>query len=144
MKREDNLKGKGFDSRPENINRKGRPRKVSIKNELEKILQSSGTVTYKGDDIVKVWEDDKGVKHVTVKQTTQDQLARKMLKIAMGSSSRASTLKAITQIMEQFDGKPKQSLDVVQREEEVIPQEFGELPEELQEAIANHYQGIHD
>jgi len=34
----DNIKDKGFDKRPENINRKGRPKMPDIKEAIEKIL----------------------------------------------------------------------------------------------------------
>ncbi len=102
--------GNGFDKNPQNINRAGRAKKVSIKGELEKLLQSDGTITFSGDQITKIGEE-KGVKYVNIKLPTQEALAYKMLTIAMGKPDKTNTLRAIIELMEQFDGKAKQTVE---------------------------------
>ena len=101
---------KGFDKHPENINRKGQPRKVSIKKELENILLADGVIKFTGKQIVEVGEEN-GVQFVKVKLPTQNALAHKMVSIAMGSNKYSNTLRALIQLLEQFDGKPSQQID---------------------------------
>jgi len=100
----------GFDKHPENINRKGRPRKVSIKKELENILLADGVIKFTGKQIVEVGEEN-GVQFVKVKLPTQNALAHKMVSIAMGSNKYSNTLRALIQLLEQFDGKPRQDIN---------------------------------
>jgi hypothetical protein len=101
----------GFQKNPENINRSGANRKVSIKGELEKILQSDGSVTYSGDQIQEIGEEN-GVQFVKIKAPTQEVLANKMLTIAMGKPDKTNTLRAIIELLEQFDGKSNQPIDI--------------------------------
>jgi hypothetical protein len=106
----EHVRGKGFDANPQNINRKGQPRKVSIKKELEKLLQTDGTVKYSGKQIVDFGETKDGEKWVKIKVPTMEALAQKMVNISMGSNTQANTLKALIQILEQFDGKPNMTV----------------------------------
>jgi len=115
-----NKDGNGFDKNPQNINRKGQPQKVSIKGEIEKLLQSDGTVIYSGDQIVEIGEKD-GEKFVKIKVPTQEALANKMVKIAMGKEDRVNTLRALTQLLEQFDGRARQAMDVKIEQTDTLP-----------------------
>ncbi len=108
IKPEDNTNG--FQKNPQNINSTGLNKKVSIKGEIEKLLQSDGTVMYSGDQIVEIGEDN-GEKFVKIKVPTQEALANKMVKIAMGKDDRVNTLRALTQLLEQFDGKATQKIE---------------------------------
>jgi hypothetical protein len=116
----DNIKDKGFDKRPENINRNGAPKKISIRKELETILGSDGVVKYSGKQIVEIGETEAGEKFVKIKLPTQQALAQKMISIAMGSNKSSNTLRAIIQILEQFDGKPTQNINDISENKETI------------------------
>lgn len=106
-------KGQGFDKNPQNINRNGTPKKVSIKAELERILQTDGVVVYTGNQIAEQGVKN-GIPFVKIKMPTQQALASKFVSIAMGGADRANTLGALKTIIEQFDGKAKQSLEVTE------------------------------
>ena len=47
----DNIKDKGFDFRPENINRKGQP--VSIKNQLKELMLNDGELPIPAKNFIK-------------------------------------------------------------------------------------------
>ncbi len=100
-----NIKNKGFDKNPQNINRKGRP--LSIKQDLKTILEIDGKFTIDAKNIVSINDDGS----VTIKIPTSESLALKLLQLATNGKN-SNTLKAIQMIMEQIDGKPKQSIDI--------------------------------
>lgn len=108
----DNIKGKGFDKNPQNINTKGQPKKVSIRNELSNLLQKDGILTMTGNDIVEIGTNDDNEQFVKVKIPTQQALALKMLSIARGKATSVNTLRAIIHINEQFDGKSPQTIEI--------------------------------
>lgn len=116
MNKTDNLYGGGFDKNPQNINRNGRPKKVSIRGELEKLLTKDGILTITGKDIVEIGIDDSKEQFVRVKIPTQEALALKMLSIAKGSNTHSNTLRAIIHINEQFDGKSPQTIEMKREE----------------------------
>lgn len=106
----DKINTNGFDKHPEHINRTGANRKISIKRELEKLLKSDGTLVFKGAQIIEMGEKN-GERFVKIKLPTQEALAHKMISIAMGSNKQSNTLRALIQLLEQWDGKPNQKFD---------------------------------
>lgn len=82
-----------------------RGRKPSIKNQLKKLLESDGKLKIPKEQIISIEPDGA----VIIKMPTEMQLAMKLKQIAMGGKNQI-TLKAIQMIMEQIDGKPKQSM----------------------------------
>ena len=98
-----NIKNKGFDKRPENINRKGRP--ISIKQDLKNILGTEGEINIKSENIISINKNGS----VTVKMPTSESLAMKLLQIA-NRGKNTTTLKAIQIVLDQIDGRPKQSI----------------------------------
>lgn len=94
----------GFDKNPENINKDGRP--ISVREDLKRILSGAGTIKIKARDVVST--DSNGDVTITAPQSFL--LADQLLKWALSRKGNES-LKAIQMIMEQVDGKPKQSID---------------------------------
>jgi len=82
----------------------GRP--VSIRNQLKEVLQSDGNIVIPASQVVELRDDGA----VVLKLPTQTQMALKLSAWAMGSKG-SESLKAIQMIMEQVDGKPKQTID---------------------------------
>lgn len=114
----------GFEKNPQNINRKGAPRKVSIKRELEKLLQADGTLVFRGNQIIDFGKEPDGTQYVKIKLPTQEALAHKMISIAMGSNKYSNTLRALIQLLEQFDGKPNQNINAnIETEKEEFTEE---------------------
>lgn len=93
----------GFQKNPQNINKKGRP--ASIKNKLKEILLANGQLKIPAKDIISIEEDGS----VILKVPTQMQIALRLKQLAMGKAT-STTIKAIQMIMEQIDGKPKQTV----------------------------------
>lgn len=79
-----NIKNKGFDKRPENINRKGRP--ISIKQDLKNILETKGEINIKAENIISINKNGS----VTVKMPTSESLAMKLLQIASSGKNSGS------------------------------------------------------
>lgn len=97
-------------------------RKPSIKKQLFELLESGGQLLIKAKDVVST--NDVG--DVIIKVPTQMQIAMKLKQWAMSKKGNDS-IKAIQMIMEQVDGKPKQSLDVTQiREQPLFPEHIKE------------------
>lgn len=82
-------------------------RKPSIKRELEKLLETEGVMIFPQEDIIQHNEDGS----VTVKVPTSMQMALKLQDWANGNHG-GNSIKAIQMIMEQIDGKPKNTHEV--------------------------------
>ena len=95
----------GFANNKENINKEGRP--VSIKTQVKDLLESEGNLTVPANQVVTINDDGS----VVMKVPTQMQIAMKLQSWAM-SKKGGDSLKAIQMIMEQVDGKPKDSLEI--------------------------------
>jgi len=89
-------KGKGFDNFPENINKNGRP--MSVKKNLQALLNSNGKVEISKKDVIKI--NDNG--SVIIRLPTAEQIAYKLSKIAT-TGKNMNTLKAIEIILKQTD-----------------------------------------
>lgn len=74
------------------------------------MLKSDGTLVFKGAQIIEMGEKN-GERFVKIKLPTQEALAHKMISIAMGSNKQSNTLRALIQLLEQWDGKPNQKFD---------------------------------
>lgn len=83
-----NIKNKGFDKRPENINRNGRP--ISIRKDLKNLLETEGQINIKAKNIIRINKNGS----VTIKIPTSESLAIKLLQIA-SSGKNTTTLKAL-------------------------------------------------
>ena len=70
-----NIRNKGFNHRPENINKKGRP--PSLKKELRNLLSANGEIEIKAKNVIRINEDGS----VTVKISTSESLVLKLLQI---------------------------------------------------------------
>ena len=101
-----NIKGKGFDKKPENINRNGRP--ISIKNQLKELLLNEGELPIPASSLIKEIEKD-GIKYYIFKIPTQNALAMRLLSIAM--SKNTSGFNALKLLLETFDGRATQPID---------------------------------
>ena len=77
----------------------------SIKKQLRDALSSDGTVTFKPDQIKETLEDGS----VVIQLTTSEEMAHRLIDWAMCNKG-SDSLKAIQMIMEQVDGKPKQTI----------------------------------
>ena len=108
MGKEENFKDKGkpnrFGAENGNDNTKG-GRKPSIKNQLKELMMQEGKMKIPKESVISINDDGS----VIIKLPTQIQLAMKINQIAM--SSKANNIRALQMILEQFDGKPKQSFD---------------------------------
>lgn len=108
MSRLDNLGDKagsnGFDKNPQNARKGGR--KVSVRKQLEELLEKEGRVKIEAKQVISIEEDGS----VIIKLPTEMQLAMKLSQLAMGNKS--NNIKAIQMIIEQIDGKPRQPLDI--------------------------------
>lgn len=97
----------GFDKRPLDAKKGGR--KPSIKNQLKELLLSDGKLKIQAKDVISI-EDDGSV---IIQIPTQMQLAMKLKQLAMGGKNNV-TLNAIKTILEQFDGRPHQTINNVE------------------------------
>ncbi len=83
----------------------GRP--VSIKAQVKDLLESEGNLTIPANQVVAINQDGS----VVMKVPTQMQIAMKLQSWAM-SKKGVDSLKAIQMIMEQIDGKAKDSIQI--------------------------------
>lgn len=88
---------------------KSNGRKPSIRNQLKTLLKSDGKLKIPNENVLSIEEDGS----VIIKMPTEMQLAMKLKQIAMGGKNN-NTLKAIQMIMEQIDGKPKQTFELTE------------------------------
>ena len=98
-----NKTGKGFDQHPENINRKGQP--ISIKNQLKEVLLKQGELPIPKNQLVRETET-----HYIFKLPTQEALALKLVNMAMSKNSNG--FNALKLMLETFDGKAQQTVDM--------------------------------
>lgn len=104
-KRPLNLIGKGFESRPENINRAGRPRKIYT------ILKESG---YSKDDIREAYFQIAWSDINELQRLFKDDNSPAIIKVIAHSFKRAiekGEYSFVQQIIEQVIGKPKETID---------------------------------
>ncbi len=83
-----------------------RTRPASIRKQLGDLLKSGGDMTIAAEQVVKINEDGS----VVVNVPTATQIAMKLNSWAL-SKKGTEGLKAIQMIMEQIDGKPKQTIE---------------------------------
>ena len=83
----------------------GRP--VSIRTQVKDLLESEGNITIPSNQVIKINDDGS----VVMKVPTQMQIAMKLQSWAM-SKKGTDSLKAIQMIMEQIDGKAKDSIEI--------------------------------
>ena len=83
----------------------GRP--VSIRTQVQDLLESEGNITVPSNQVIRINEDGS----VVMKVPTQMQIAMKLQSWAM-SKKGTDSLKAIQMIMEQIDGKPTETKDI--------------------------------
>lgn len=130
------INSNGFDKRPQDATKGGR--KPSIRKQLEEILQEDGAVTFSAKQVQEIREDGS----VVIKVPTQMQMALKMVSWAMSKKGNDS-IRAIQMVMEQIDGKPKQSVDLTSNDNELksIPivladgRTYEDLKKELREDL---------
>jgi acylphosphatase len=101
----DNINTNGFDKNPENAVKGGR--KPSIKKQLIELLESDGEIKIEPDGVVSIENDGS----VIIKVPTEMQIAMKLKQWAMSKKGNDS-IKAIQMIMDQIDGKAKNSIDI--------------------------------
>ena len=90
MPKAENIIGKGFDKRPENINREGRPRVLPELKEILSQILSEEITNSKGDKIQAL---DLIIRQLTAKATKGD-------------------LRAIQEVLDRMYGKAKQVVDM--------------------------------
>lgn len=90
-------------------------RKPSIRKQLEEVINDNGTYTIDAKDVLKINEDGS----VVIRGASAEQMARKLVDWAM-SNKGTDSLKAIQMVMEQLDGKPKQTIEQETKNEKVI------------------------
>ena len=99
----DKINTAGFDVNKENINKKGRG--ISIKNQLKEILLKDGELPIPITALVRQTET-----HYIFKLPTQEALALKLVNTAM--SKGANGFNALKLMLETFDGKAQQTVDM--------------------------------
>lgn len=102
LKDHPNFQSNGFDKRPQDTKKGGRP--VGIKKEIKELLAADGRMVVKANDVVEIRENG----DVVVNLTTETRVAYKLLKMTTGNGTTA--LRAIQMIMEHLDGKPRQAV----------------------------------
>ena len=120
----ENLKKNSFANHPERINKKGRGKSISLKREMSKILKHDGKITFKGDQIIAMGERKFNKSHkeswVTVKVPNEMLLAMKLLKMATGDPRSPNTFQSLKLLLEQYDGKPMQNVDISSNGKEIL------------------------
>ena len=109
--------GKQFSTENQPANRGNKP---SIKKQLFEILKKDGKITIPAKQVIKVNDDGS----VAIALSTQMQMAMKLMSWAM-SNSGGDSLKAIQMVMEQVDGKAKQTIESTNKHT-FIPKEVRE------------------
>ena len=108
----ENLKyDRGFDKNPQNINRKGRPKKVSLRNAVQEILNKDGKVKYEGKQVVDAGMSESGEYYAVLKLPKEEHLALRFVGIAM-SKNESNALRALQHLEYSFDGKPDQRIEI--------------------------------
>lgn len=91
-------------------NKKGKGRGPSLRNELRKLLDKQGKITFDQKDIVKTYEDGS----VEIKVPEREALMLRLVQIAKGRTS--NNIRAIQMIMEHLEGKPTQLFEFMEYE----------------------------
>lgn len=91
-------------------NKKGKGRGPSLKNELRKLLDKQGKITFDAKDIVKTYEDGT----VEIRVPEREALMLRLVQIAKGRTS--NNIRAIQMIMEHLEGKPTQLFEFMEYE----------------------------
>lgn len=99
-----NANTNGFKQNPENINPNGRP--MSIKNQLQELLNNQEGIVIKKDQIIEQLEGG----DIMITMPTKKMVAMKLLEWVR-SDKGANSLKALQIVIEQIDGKPKQEVE---------------------------------
>jgi len=102
----DNIRGKGFDKNPQNINRKGRPLKPVLQMKVEgyKLHEINDTIqamcSMDLDQLRKIWENPKS----TVLERT--------IAAALRKGIEKGTLQNVETLLDRVYGKPKEKVDI--------------------------------
>ena len=102
----DNIKDKGFDKRPENINRKGRPRKVALQ------LKSQGYTLIEINDTIKAMCSMNIQELKKVYENTNSSILEKTIAAALQKGLQKGNLESIETLLNRVYGKPRQDLDI--------------------------------
>jgi len=92
-----------FRTNPQNISKSGRG--VSIKNQLKEVLLKQGELPIPKDQLVRQTDT-----HYIFKLPTQEALALKLVNMAMSKNSNG--FNALKLMLETFDGKAQQTVDM--------------------------------
>lgn len=102
----DNIKDKGFDKRPENINRKGRPRKVALQ------LKSQGYTLFEINDTIQAMCSMNIQELKKVYENTNSSILEKTIAAALQKGLQKGNLESIETLLNRVYGKPRQDLDI--------------------------------
>jgi len=102
----EHLKNKGFDKNPENINKKGRPKKpvLSMKVEGYKLAEINDTiqmmVSMTADELKKIWDNPNST------------ILEKTMASALRKSIEKGNLDSVETLLNRVYGKPKEKVDI--------------------------------
>jgi hypothetical protein len=102
----ENLKGKGFDKNPQNINRKGRPRKPVLQMKVDgyKLHEINDTIqamcSMDAEQLQQIWENPKA----TILERTIASALRKGIE--------KGNLESVETLLNRVYGKPKEKMDI--------------------------------
>lgn len=119
----------GFDKNPQNIMAQGS--KPSIKKKLEEIANGDGIMVFKRKDVVSITDDE-----VKIKVPNQLQLAMKLWQWAVSKKGNDS-IRAIDMIMQHFDGRPRQAVELTGKDGKDLIPNRDELTDEQLAKINN-------
>ena len=114
----DKINTNGFDKRPKDAANGGRP--VSIKKEMINLLGKDGRVTIPSSQVLQVKDDGS----VVLRLPTQQQLAMKLISIAMGSGNQS--IRALLAMIDHVDGRAVQKVEDVTPGAKMTKQEIEE------------------
>lgn len=100
------LKGKGFDKNPQNINRKGRPRKPVLALKLE------GYKLYEINDTIQAMVSMTSAELKQVADNPNSTVLEKTIATALQKSIDKGNLESIETLITRVYGKPKQEMDI--------------------------------
>ena len=101
-----NIIGKGFDKRPENINRKGRPR-LTVKKLIEDVEKEGGIVLSRGD-IEKLYSMLLDRTQDELTKTTNDKDASMVIRIVAKSMLGSRGFEIVEKMLDRANGRPSQ------------------------------------
>jgi hypothetical protein len=109
----ENIKGKGFDKNPQNINRAGRPKKyvLSLKKEGYKLTEINDTleamVAMSVEELRKVFESDKST------------ILEKTIAAALRNGLKKGDLGSLETLLNRVYGRPNQKMDITTQGERI-------------------------